>query len=238
MRPRWQFVLRAVLMTTLAVLLAIIAVFFISLVVFTWRASGTGFLPHFGTRGWILTLSAIPWWVILVALAGSLGLIVVLERTTPSYRRPVIVVFGVVLVIGLAAGTLLAYVGFHERFGQYVEEHNVPIFGPTYHTLRNREADVLTLGTIQKVNGKKLTVLTVNNEKVTVKITDDTDVPPNWTPTVGERIAVIGRRSGSTVTADACRALKNFQPRGWFGPGQAPVPEGFVPVPTGPNWST
>jgi len=65
MRPRWHFVLRAVLWLAGAVIAVLAALYFASLFLFINRETGIWLTPIFGWRGVRVFLASAPWLIIL-----------------------------------------------------------------------------------------------------------------------------------------------------------------------------
>src|SRR3989344_3614541 len=98
MRPRWHFVLRAMLYALGVLIAALALVYLASFIMFVLRETGLLFVPSFGFRGVGVFLFSLPWFLILLSLVFVFVLEVLVRRYAFAYRKPLLYsVFGIVI---------------------------------------------------------------------------------------------------------------------------------------------
>lgn len=108
MKPRWHFILKAVLMTVAAFILLFLIIYLVSFIIFIERQTGMKF--------WLLIVLSVIFVVALERIICSCSL---------SYRRPFLYSMLAIAIL-ICAGTLAVIsIRFHERFAGYA-----PVF---YH---------------------------------------------------------------------------------------------------------
>lgn len=127
MRPRWHFVLRAVLAVLGVLLVLLVGLYLVSFVVFVARTTDIGFLPEFGLRGVGYFLYSLPWVVIGIAFVFVIVLEVLVRRYAFAYRRPLLyTVVGGLMFVALGGAALAYYTPIHGP------SHRLPIAQPVY----------------------------------------------------------------------------------------------------------
>lgn len=201
MRPKWRFWLDHVLVGAAIVLVAVGLVYLGSFVTYLWRSSHISALPTFGREGYGVFFRVFPWWHGLFVLIGIAAFFYLLRRHTHLYRWPLAVTLGVFFLAFIAAAVITDTTRVHDRLtNRSIAGMPVPLIGPLYRGQAGLAQGVVTAATVTKVNGNSVTV-TTGEETLTVKITDETRLPPVWDPAKGDEIVIIGKRDGSTITA-------------------------------------
>ncbi len=108
MRPRWNFILKIVLVAFLIFIIFLISVFICNFILFHISESGRGALLGFGPRGYYSFLEFFPWG--LLALDGVLLLVLhyLLKKFEFGYKRPGAYVIISVFVIILTSGMIVS----------------------------------------------------------------------------------------------------------------------------------
>ncbi len=113
MRSKNFFRLMKALIEIGIVTLALLAIFLINL---------SFYLPR---KGWGLCnnrldriIGVIPWWIVILGVAGIAVLIWIIYRYTGAYKKRLVWIIGVVSLIILIAGFLLSVSNFNETVGQ------------------------------------------------------------------------------------------------------------------------
>src|SRR5690349_18490295 len=102
MRPKWHYAVGTVVSIVSGVLLAALLLYVASFVVFELRENGSWFGPAFGTRGWLILISSLPWLLLLVILILIVGLERLMRRYALIYRRPLIYsLLGIVIIVAV-----------------------------------------------------------------------------------------------------------------------------------------
>lgn len=213
MRPRWHFVLRAVLAVLGVILVLLTGLYLVSFVVFVARTTDIGFLPAFGWRGMGQFLYSLPWIVIGFALVFVLVLEVLVRRYAFAYRRPLLyTVVGGLLLVGLGGTALAYYTPIH---GQ---AHRLPIALPMYEhyesapvpglrharvlELRDGEPEVqLNFPRPQLPQGEMRDREKVDRPRVRVRTDGHTKKAPGRALQVGDEIIIFGEDAGDDIRA-------------------------------------
>lgn len=130
MRPRWQFVARALLVVAGAALLATVLLYLASLVVFFLREDGSWFAPVFGVRGWFDMLRSLPLILILLVAACALALEAVVRTSSFGYRKPLVSTLGAILGLAVIGGIGVSMTPLHpaiERAGTHMPGMHGPV---------------------------------------------------------------------------------------------------------------
>ena len=200
MKPRWQFVLAGVLIASLAILIFLLLVYFISLGVFLLRQSGAWFAPNFGMRGWMDLLSALPFDLMLFIVAAATVLEYLARKYSIAYRMSLLVsLAAVVAVVGLG-GILVAQTSLHRGLEDAARRGTLPMAGMFLHGgERTRRPAELYRGTIVSMKaGNSVLLLLDNNEgTTTVYITPRTRLPYGADFEKGDTLVVVGDELGA-----------------------------------------
>lgn len=225
MRPKWQFMLRHIMLGVAIVVVALALVYLGSFIVFLWHTANLAHLTQFGPGGAEFFLREFPWWHLIVILAGIGAFIYLLRRQTHLYRWPLLAILGVFAVAFGLASWATTWTPLHDRLSDRALHGRLPIFGSWYRSQGPLVRGLVTVGTITEVKNTALHLKT-DSESVTVKITSSTRTEPLWAPSVGDRVAVIGERDDNTIVAAGIRPLDHIPNRGPF---QRPRPEDETP---------
>lgn len=205
MRPRWHFVLRAILLILGAVIAGLAIIYLVSLIIFTTRQTGAGFVPIFGPRGWFAFLRSLPWLLVALSLLFIGVLEILVRRYAFSYRRPILVSVGAILVIVSVGGLAVAHTVFHRQLLRYAEQHEIPIVGSWYRGIREQQFSDIHPGTIVATTTYGFEMQSRRGETFTVMIGPRTRLPFGADFNPGEMVVVFGdsdpRDPGATTTA-------------------------------------
>jgi hypothetical protein len=202
MRPRWHFVLRAVLYALGALIAALALIYLASFIIFILRETGLLFVPSFGFRGVGVFLFSLPWFLILLCLSFLFVLEVLVRRYAFAYRKPLLYsVFGIILFVALCT-TVVASLGFHQGFSRYAKEGRFPVAGALYRSFEHPMNDHVFPGSIMAMTDDGFLMKDIRGKEFTVIITSDTRFPFGVDLTIGDRVVVFGTKT-STTTIDA-----------------------------------
>ncbi|MBI5467434.1 MAG: hypothetical protein HY975_04460 [Candidatus Kerfeldbacteria bacterium] len=211
MTPRWHFIVRVSLAALLGIFIALTLFFLTSLMEFFWTRTHLNVLPGFGGRGIALLALRFPWWYFVALVIGMASLIWLLRRFSLGYRLPLVVLAGGSLAVLVAVSLVLVRTDVHQRLENRASRHQLPLVGGLYRGIPGRIGEI-HLGTISNLTKKGFTMIVVDDRQdVSITVTEETEVPPGWVPTVGERVAVLSARDGKNVTAISIRPF-------WGGP--------------------
>lgn len=213
MRPKWRFWLDHLAVGTAIVFVAIGLVYIGSFVTFLWRRSHVSALPAFGPEGYGVFVRVFPWWHLLFIIIGVVAFVYLLRRHTHLYRWPLTVTIGVFLFAFVSAAFVTDTTRVHDRLtNRSIDGRSVPFVGSLYRGQARLAQGIVTPGVITKI-GKNDVTLDVGNETIKVKITNDTIRDPQWEPKIGDEVVVIGKRNGSTITAEGIHRAEDLPNR-------------------------
>lgn len=206
MVPRWHFVLRTALIALGVVIVALIAVYLFSFILYALHKSGVLFAPLFGWHGIMLFVVASPWLLILIVGLFLLTLYLLVSRYAFSYKKPLVYsMLGIVLFV-IAAASLIHQSMLHEHMGQFLERRPVPGLAPLYKDAGERRPEGVLMGTIIAVTSDTLTLET-NRGEITVLIDERTKMPRGNAIREGAEVTVIGMPSEDGLRALGIRPL-------------------------------
>lgn len=205
-KPKFHFVLRALLLISGVVLAGLLLLYLISFVIFLWRANGLWQAPAFGFRGWGLWFSSLPWLLLLVIGIFVLVMELLVKHFSFAYRRPLLYsVFGIIAFLGLS-GFLIAQTPFHQSLWELAEtERGLPIAGPLYNFVRQGDPDDWHRGMVLSTEEQGFMMENLAAEVLKVNITPETRLPVELDLLPGDMVMVIGERRGDEVEAFGVR---------------------------------
>lgn len=207
MRPRWHFVLKAVLGILGIIIMAMAALYLISFILFALREAGLLFIPGFGFHGVGVFLFSLPWILILVSLVFIVCLELLVKRYAFSYRKPLLYsVFGGLGLV-VFGSALLFHFGFHEQVFKFVERQGMPVMDPFYRGYALPRGEGVHRGSISGFTEKGLTITTRRGDVLEVQIASETAFPYGLDLQIGDEIVVLGERASSTIEAVGIRRI-------------------------------
>jgi hypothetical protein len=212
MRPKWHFVLRAILWSAGVAAVVLALLYFFSLLAFIARETGIWMAPIFGWRGILIFLTSLPWLLVLLVLVFIAVLEVLVRRYAFAYRLPLLYSALAVLLIVVVGGILLARTPLHEmlshcpqngRFAGAPPQSDIrpPCPAGIYRDLGPRRFENIHYGTIGSFDGKNFVLLNRQEEKLTIIVTRKTRLPFGEDFTEGDKVVVVGDRQGDQVEA-------------------------------------
>lgn len=210
MRPRWHFVLRAILLLTGIALMFLFLFYLISFIFFTMQQAGNWFVPIFGPRGWFVFLRSLP--LLLILLSGTF--IVVLEilvrKYSFAYRKPLLYSASVVLLLVLLGGAFMA--PMHRGFFRSAQENRLPMMGGFYRNFGPPErSEEVHRGEVIGRSSDGLQMQDVFGGTSTVVIYSETRLPYGADFETGDTIVVFGRKDvAGTIRAFGIREIGDF----------------------------
>ncbi len=208
MRPRWQFVVIAILSSIGAFVLLLVLIYTVSLIVFSLRESGAWFLPAFGGRGWFDFFRSLPWFLISVLVLLGLVLEFLVKKYSFVYKKPILISVAGIMLLMAFGGFGLAQTSLHAQMA-FLARHNVlpePLMGLYKPPFRLRPDDVYHGRIVARTNDGF--ILSDRGESTTtVVITRHTRLPfgENFEP--GDAVVVIGDSIGTSTDSDTIEAF-------------------------------
>ncbi len=182
----------------------VLAILFLNLAFFTMKASGTLEFLSFGRIGILAFLESFPYHWILTGLAFFVVASIILSRYDISYKKPFKRLLAALLLLIIAAGTVLAISGINETIEEKVTQGKISLLRPFYA----RRGGIWKSGLVGKVIEIRtggLVVETRETKKVLVKLTKNTILPPESDVEVGDHIRAVGEWDREAFRASALR---------------------------------
>ena len=207
MKPKWQFILKALFVIFGITLSALTIIFLGSFIFFVLRQNGLLFVPAFGLRGWGAFIFSLPWALILVSLIFLFILEILVRRYSFAYRKPILYSLVGIIVLVLLVSFVMSRVGLHQRALIFSRTGNLPIAGPLYRNYEENKPENVYFGEITSLNSEGFNMTGRNNEEFQVIFTPDTFFPTGKDFHQSDRVVVLGDRNGSLVTALGVREV-------------------------------
>lgn len=202
MRPKWHFVLRALLAAFGSIILLLTVVYLASFIVFVLRQSGAIFVPAFGLRGVYAFLVSVPWILIVFLFAFIVILELLVRRYAFTYRRPLLYSAVAVLGVMMVGGYTVAMSPLHAKMSTYAEQKQVPVAVDFYRVYGHSRVKQIHAGTIDEFAPSSFILVTRRGELLTVLVTQQTRfVPRRVQLSNGDTVVVLGPREVNVVEA-------------------------------------
>lgn len=205
-KPKFHFVLRALLLISGLVAAGLLLLYLISFVFFIMRANGLWQVPAFGLRGWGLLFSSLPWLLLLVIGFFVIVMEILVKHFSFAYRRPVLYsVVAIVVFLGLT-GFMIAQTSLHQNLWEQAEaETGLPLAGPLYGMLRTSDPADFHRGTVLSTTTMGFAMLNLSEEILSIEIDSATRKPYELDIRPGDMVMVIGERQDNEVRAFGVR---------------------------------
>ena len=203
MRPKWHFILRAVLWISGIAVVTLALLYLASLVVFIAHKTGIWVAPVFGWHGIAIFLISLPWLLVLAVLFFIVVLEILVRHYAFAYRLPLFYsALGVLLVV-VTGGLIVAGTPLHDVLS------NCPPGGGgpppcgigLYRDLGPRRFDNIHRGMIEAIMAPNFILINRQQEKLLIVVTRKTRLPFGEDFNVGDTVVVIGDRHGDQVEA-------------------------------------
>ena len=205
MKPKWHFVLRGVLWAASTILVALIAIYFLSFILYALRESGLVFAPLFGWSGIVLFIVSSPWLLVGVVGVFLATLYLLVSHYSFSYKKPLVYsMVGLVLFV-IILSSLLQVTNFHGRAGDFVNRHAVPGFTSLYRGVGERSPRDVTYGKVSEISDMTFNLTTVSGDVYLVKLSERTKLPRHTKLHEGDAVFVFGPNTEGGINAFGVR---------------------------------
>lgn len=208
MKPKWHFVVKAVLLVLGIVLSALALIYVVSFIFFMLHQTGVWFTPGFGFRGIREFLFGLPWLLILLSILFIAVLQILVKKYSFSYGRPLL--YSAIAIIGVVviSGFVVSLTPVHRGLFRQAQQDRLPLAGGFYRQFGNpRPQGNVVPGEITEVTDQGYKIVSPLNESITVIVTPDTRFPLGTGFEKGDKIVVIGDRDGDNITAFGIREI-------------------------------
>ena len=224
MRPKWQFILRAVLALIGSIVLGLFALYFASLIIFTLQRSGAWFIPAFGFHGTFVFLFSLPWLLILLTALFLVVLEILVRRYSFAYRRPLLYSALAIVLVVLIGGFAVAKTPIHHNLSNYEKENGRLCCAGMYRELDRPRFNDIHVGKILGFTQEGFTIRNRAGEILSTVVGKRTKLPYGADFSVDDIVVVFGPRHGDTVDALGIRRINDAGSFPAGPPRQPPVP--------------
>lgn len=133
MRPRWHFVVRAVLVATGSVIFFLLLVYFASTALATLYRNGVWAAPAFGLSGWLLFLRSLPLILIGFTLIFVIVIALLARHYAFVYHQPIVYLLLINAVLNFSFAASVQYMS-----ALYLVTHGIVKIALVAGLLRNR----------------------------------------------------------------------------------------------------
>ena len=200
-KPRWQFVLYAVLSIIGIVFLFGAALYIISFIALITREQSFIRLLGFGPRGFGVFMHQAPW--ILIFLLGCISVIlyILIKRYAFVYSKPTLYrLAGIGFVICLISFAIFK-IDTRMQFAKFGDAPRLPILGSAHDRFRRIPNHEITHGKIISANETILLIETTDPKPETVRLSPRTQIAPDIRLAPGEYIVIFGPERDSMIEA-------------------------------------
>jgi hypothetical protein len=210
MRPRSYFIAKATLQLIALLLAALLAVFFLSFLVFRLKLSGALLMPGFGVGGIKDLLLSLPLFIVVLVLLFLAVFIWFAERYPIAYQRPLLYSL-MAIVIMVCGGAVLVYnTPLHPYFFRAFSPPGAPpVMRMLYLHPRGAEIHNGLVGEIRTVDENMVELLGPEDKVYIVLIDPQTFLPAgrdDWE--VGDWLIIRGEITGNRIRAWAAREIE------------------------------
>ncbi len=208
MKPRWQFVLRTVLLGIGIILAALAIIYFASLTVFVLRLQGILFVPTFGIVGIYSFINSAPWLFILITIAFVIVLQILVHKYQFVYGKPLFYSIAALMVLVLISVILIEQTSLHPGLYSQSKNGRFPFLGGIYeHPIMMHMPQNVTAGLITEIVDPGMKIKTNQDVEYIVLIGQNTKMPYNQEFDIGDMVVVLGNREDGRIQAVGIRSF-------------------------------
>jgi hypothetical protein len=196
-------VLRGALLAVGTAAVGLALLYFVSLALFSMRASGAWFAPSAGWRGVGALLRSLPWLVVALAAAFVVLLEAMVQRYSVAYRRPLLYSAAGVVALVAIGSLALSRTQLHPAALRSFEAGHLGIAGPMYRALGEPMLRDVHRGVVTQVTPGGFVLTTRRGQAVAVATGTGTNVAGGRPLELGDTVLVLGEiRDGAVVAWD------------------------------------
>jgi len=208
MHSRTYFFLRTFLSVVLVMLVAFMAWFFFSLVLFSLQRHGAFYVPLFGLMGIKAFFLSFPWLVFGLGVVLFILLDKLMGNYSVAYRRPALyTLLGVMGIIILCIGFVHA-VGFNTRLHEFILAEKFPGIAKLYELSEEPLSRSILLGRIEEITEEGYVILTGEGEMAVLHTSPETRYPNGSDLKRGETVIVGVEKNGDSYSVYGVRKIK------------------------------
>lgn len=204
MKPRFRFILETFLYIFGIILASLFALYLISFIIFTLRASGALAAPGFGLRGIGILFISLPWLLIVISIVLIIIMELLVKHFSVAYRRPMLYSLLFIIALSTFGALIVDKADLHQALFIRARQNRLPIAGPLYDTFDSFKPDNLHRGIILTVSTSSLELQTLRDTTSTVSFESLLEKYPELLEALqeGNPILIIGKKIGTDITAE------------------------------------
>jgi hypothetical protein len=213
MKPKWHFVLQAVLLVAGIVLAVLALLYLISFIIFILHQTGAWFVPGFGLSGVNEFLISFPWLIVLVAIIFIVLLEILVRRYSFGYQKPLLYTTVGILALVTVGGFVVAATPLHRSLFDSARLEHLPIGGGFYKQFGTPHRNNVAIGSITEIEDDTGYLIQDRRDMIfEIIYGNDTDFPDGQDFQVGDSIAVFGNRNANTIQAVGIKKVTGTEP--------------------------
>jgi len=183
MRSKFYFVSGSLLLSFGIAASLMFSIFLINIISFRIRAQGHFNFLRFGRPGYHMFLFNFPWLILLLAIVGIVGGLILIKKFDISYKKPYALTIAFSILFIFLFGILADNLGFNKRISGLKPMR--PFYGD-----EDVQAPIVA-GKVLEIKSQSIEILTPDQEKLTLRITTEL-IRHNFFIKEGQDIAAIG----------------------------------------------
>lgn len=199
MKPRWQFVSRAVLWVLGLVLATLTLLYLASFIIFILAQTGVWFIPGFGLRAIGPFFASLPWLLLLIAVVFLILMEMLVKRYSFGYRKPLLYSVAGIIIFVLIGGFAIAQTPFHRGLFEQANNNRLPIAGGLYREFGMRPPHNLEIGIVSEVRANGYLISNPRNQIIEITTNAETEYPLGNDIQINDNIVSFGKRINDTV---------------------------------------
>jgi len=206
MRPKWHFVLQAVLLVLGVFLSVLTGMYLVSFIIFILHQTGIWFLPGLG--GVALLFTSLPWVLVLVAIIFIIVLEILVKKYSFGYKKPLLYSSLGVIVLVLAGGFVLAQTSLHRGLFNRARHNSLPIGGSFYRQFGTQQPPSnVAFGVITDKLENGFRITDPSGKIIDIITNDQTEFWTDDELVVSDHIVVVGEHQDLGIQASSIKEI-------------------------------
>lgn len=201
---KFYFTFRNALLVLVIVVIFLILLFITSFVIFALKTSELWFLPIFGIQGIEILISNFPWILVFAIIIFTVFLEVLANRFNFVFLKPLLYSLLLIIFIVVAFSFFINSTPLHPFVYEKARKENISVLKPFYDKFTRPNPTDFHPGTvIDEIKDNTFAIELADKTKISVKISENTRIRPEFKIYRGGRILVIGKIKNGIIEAEA-----------------------------------
>lgn len=207
MKSRTHFVLRAIVYAGVTLGVLVLGLYVASLISFTLRVNGYGYLPEFGIQGYRALFMSLPWVLVFVVLILIVALELLGKHYRFMYRRPLLYSVAFVLVVLIGGGLVIGKTQLHDALYSAAENNRLPFGSQLYKRYGAMPFENVHFGVIVDTSEAGYIIESPTEGRLDIIVTEKTRYPMRAEFLVDDKLMVIGTLHENKIEALGLKEL-------------------------------